>query len=116
MSVNNAKTPKVIRIHSDILNMDLRMNTKTFNVMTDDKVLYNHKEWVLLSHNGLEVDRTIHNIKKIFGGDVCEVMEGLQSEKLQNPTVESLDRTQSEDCQKLQQIGIPSESGQDLLF
>jgi hypothetical protein len=104
--------PKVIHIHSDILNMDLKMNTKSFNILTDDKVLYNHNEWVLLSQNGLEVDRQIHDIKKVFGGDIWGVMTEKKLTEFAKNTAESLDKIQSNDSEKLQQIGQKAESGQ----
>jgi hypothetical protein len=96
--------------------MDLKMNTKSFNVMTDDKVIYTKNEINRLNAEGLEITPQIHRIKKDFGGDICQIIQGLESEKLPKHIAKDLEPKQLDGCQKSPQIGIQPKSGQDLLF
>ena len=53
---------------SKVLNMEFAYNDTTKQVMTSDRVVYTEKECLALLPDGLDLE--IHNIKKLFLGEI----------------------------------------------
>ena len=58
-----------IYFKSNSLNMIYAIH-KSGNLMTEDKVFYSKKELSILIKNNIEITKAIHNVKKIFKGEI----------------------------------------------
>jgi hypothetical protein len=62
-------------LYSEILKQEIALSEKTGRVFCQDKTEYAPEEIVLLDSRNMKLDAGVHNVKKVFGGEIIEILE-----------------------------------------